>query len=149
MTFPQLSVSQEMISLKKLKNLRLGVYLIPSTAVLAHRAYHVQNQPEPAHIQWHQALIDLGIADARQPPNPALLISLYHQKPEPNFGPNSCILCHDAFFNQSKNAEQNASAVMKENIPSLETVEWMDWFSPSHLGASSYTVSSLTEARVH
>ncbi|KAG8753556.1 hypothetical protein FRC11_007313, partial [Ceratobasidium sp. 423] len=143
------SVAQEMVSLTRLKHLRLGVYLVPSTIVLAHRAYHVRKEAAPALINWQQALTDAvvhhgvnGLPDASQ------LVEFYHHTPvtEAGFGPNSCSFCQDAFYDQSKNSERSASAIMKTIIPSLENVEWMDWFTPSHLGVSRYDVRATDEA---
>jgi hypothetical protein len=116
--------------------------------VLAHRAYHTRKQPGPVQIHWQQALIDLGNSNTEpdRPPDVSRLISLYHQIPEVDFGPDSCTFCREAFLAQSKHAEQSASVVMKETIPSLQTVEWMDWFSPSHLGTTCYSVGSLSKA---
>ncbi|CAE6443817.1 unnamed protein product [Rhizoctonia solani] len=137
------SAAQEIASLSQLKHLRLGVYLVSSTAVLAHRAYHLRKEPAPALINWQQALIDSAEhQDTSRPPEAAQLVDFYYrtQAMDANFGPDSCSFCRDAFYNQSKDFERGASTVMKTIVPSLETVEWMDWFSPSHLGISRYEV---------
>ncbi|CAE6456142.1 unnamed protein product [Rhizoctonia solani] len=137
------SVAQEINSLAQLKHLRLGVYLAPSTAVLAHRAYHVRKEAAPALINWQQALTDAAVHHAvNGPPDVSLLVEFYYPSPapEPDFGPDSCSFCREAFYDQSKDFERSASAVMKTIIPSLEIVEWMDWFTPSHLGVSRYDV---------
>ncbi|CAE6510449.1 unnamed protein product [Rhizoctonia solani] len=139
------SVAQEVASLTRLKHLRLGVYFAPSTTVLAHRAYHVRKEAAPVPINWQHALTDAaGHHNVDGPPDASQLIEFYHNAPvtETNFGPDSCSFCRGAFYDQSKNFESSASSVMKTIIPSLEKVEWMDWFTPSHLGVSRYDVGS-------
>ncbi|KAG8712419.1 hypothetical protein FRC11_000190 [Ceratobasidium sp. 423] len=143
------SVAQEIASLARLKHLRLGVYFAPSTVVLAHRAYHVRKEAAPAPINWQQALTDAaGHHNLNGPPDASQLIEIYHNASvtETNFGPDSCSFCRDAFYDQSKGFESSASSVMKTIIPSLEKVEWMDWFTPAHLGVSRYDVASLERA---
>ncbi|KAH7341840.1 hypothetical protein B0J17DRAFT_715004 [Rhizoctonia solani] len=135
------SVAQEINSLAQLKHLRLGVYLAPSTVVLAHRAYHTRKEAAPALINWQQALTNAAVHHGvNGAPDVSLLVEFYHHAPtsEAEFGPDSCSFCREAFYNQSKDFERSASAVMKTIIPSLEIVEWMDWFTPSHLGVSRY-----------
>ncbi|KAJ1307462.1 hypothetical protein OPQ81_001562 [Rhizoctonia solani] len=99
------SVAQEMTFLTQLKHLRLGVYLVPSTVVLAHRAYHIRKEVAPALINWQQALSDAqghhggnGLPDASQ------LIEFYYRPSvaESEFGPESCSFCRDAYYDQSK-----------------------------------------------
>ncbi|CAE6461924.1 unnamed protein product [Rhizoctonia solani] len=133
--------AQEMASLSQLKHLRLGVYLIPSTTVLAHRAYHVRKEAAPAPVNWQQALID-ATHDANGPPEVSKLVELYYRAPamEAEFGPDSCTFCRDSFYNQSNDFQRSASAVMKTVVPSLEMIEWMDWFTPFHRGVSRHDV---------
>ncbi|QRW03621.1 F-box-like domain protein [Ceratobasidium sp. AG-Ba] len=50
------SLSRELLPLKFLKRLRLGLYLISSTTVLAHRLFHRRNLPAPAVVEWHHAI---------------------------------------------------------------------------------------------
>ncbi|ELU40431.1 hypothetical protein AG1IA_05535 [Rhizoctonia solani AG-1 IA] len=133
------SVAQEIVSLRRLKQLRLGVYLVPSATVLAHRAYHLREVAAPVPVNWQQALIDSGQQPAvNEPPDEPLLIEFYHrdEEAESKFGPDTCSFCRDGFYEQSRALERSASAVMKAMVPSLESVEWMDWFSPYHLGVS-------------
>lgn len=91
--------------------------------------------------------MDLDNSDFEPPhlPEVSQLISLYHQEPEADFGPDTCTFCREAFFEGAKDAERSASTVMKRIVPSLETVEWMDWFTPSHHGASCYCVDPKLE----
>ncbi|KDN50551.1 hypothetical protein RSAG8_01049, partial [Rhizoctonia solani AG-8 WAC10335] len=144
------SAAQEITTLSQLKHLRLGVYLIPSTTVLAHRAYHDRKAAAPALINWQQALIDAaGPHGVNGPPDVSQLVEFCYNAPamEADFGSDSCSFCRDAFYDQSKDLQRGASAVMKTIIPSLENVEWMDWFTPSHLGVGRYDVRP-TEAVV-
>ncbi|CAE6435380.1 hypothetical protein ACGC1H_002877 [Rhizoctonia solani] len=137
------SAAQEITTLSQLKHLRLGVYLVPSTTVLAHRAYHIRKEAAPAPINWQQALVDAaGPHGVNEPPGIPQLVEFYYhsQAMEAEFGPDSCSFCRDAFHDQSKDFQRGASAVMKNTIPSLEVVEWMDWFTPSHLGVSRHDV---------
>ncbi|EUC64858.1 hypothetical protein RSOL_493180 [Rhizoctonia solani AG-3 Rhs1AP] len=137
------SVAQEIAALSQLKHLRLGVYLVPSTTVLAHRAYHIRNEPAPAPINWQQALVDAaGPHGVNGPPDVSQLVEFYYHSGamEAEFGPDSCSFCRDAFHDQSKDFQRSASAVMKTIVPSLEIVEWMNWFTPFHLGVSRHDV---------
>lgn len=116
-----------------------------STAVLAHRAYHVRGLPAPEPLDWQQAISDLRNLSVPEPPqrlDTALLVELYHQDVEQDFGPNSCSFCHES-FQPSREAERRANAAVKRLLPSLQTMEWMDWFSPSHLAVSRYDVGNL------
>ncbi|KAF8599659.1 hypothetical protein BDV93DRAFT_546748 [Ceratobasidium sp. AG-I] len=139
------SLGQELAPLRHLKSLRLGVYLMPSSAVLAHRVFHARKIPTPEVIEWQQAVaITLQEqADSFNPARPAQisdLISLLHRNPEQNLGCGNCEICWDQSHQSSREAESSGSKILKEVIPSLECVEWMDWFTIQHLGYS-YEVS--------
>ncbi|KAG8700423.1 hypothetical protein FRC12_016352 [Ceratobasidium sp. 428] len=144
------SVAQALASLPQLKALRLGVYFMHSTIVLAHRVYHMRGLPEPVPVEWQQALFDLQgapIAVPPQRPDSAPLVDFYHRldESELSFGPDSCTSCHES-FQPSRGAERRANAILKELLPDLEVVEWMDWFSPSHTGVSQHSVGNMVTA---
>ncbi|KAF8599658.1 hypothetical protein BDV93DRAFT_294798 [Ceratobasidium sp. AG-I] len=135
------SLGQELAPLRRLKTIRLGVYLMPSSAVLAHRAFHVRNLPAPEVIDWQQA-VPLAIARTSdeilpRPTGIPELVSVLHRTPEEDFGPDSCSFCKEQSYQATQEAEKRASQILKEVVPSLECVEWMNWFTPRHLGISS------------
>ncbi|KAG9080528.1 hypothetical protein FS749_007987 [Ceratobasidium sp. UAMH 11750] len=131
------SLGQELAPLRKLEALRLGVYLTPSNIVLAHRAFHSQNLPAPAVIDWQQVIPPVdGDAAAGHTPQVRNLVSLLHQPAETDFSVDSCIFCREQSYAATKAAEQNANDILKAVIPSLQRVDWMSWFSPRHLGIS-------------
>lgn len=137
------SVAQELVGFKKLESLRLGVYFIPSIIVLAHRAFHVRGMQAPLQLTWQQALTDLlnlSQTEPPQEPQSSQLVALYHQAPEAKFGPDTCSFCRDLALEESGAAEHAANAILKNLVPSLRTIEWMSWFTPSHLGVSSHVV---------
>ncbi|KAG8786699.1 hypothetical protein FRC12_016353 [Ceratobasidium sp. 428] len=131
------SLAKELSPMKHLTVLQLGVYLIPSTLVLIHRLFHVQDRPVPTHFGWQDALN--ALAHETQGDTPAthlsILIALLHQPPE-NFSENTCHLCWDITFQASINAEESANLILQQGVPSLKRVAWMSWFSSGHLGLS-------------
>lgn len=134
-------MAQELVAFKKLESLRLGVYFIPSIIVLAHRAYHVRGINAPPQLTWQQAVTDLFNLPQTEPPQQpesSRLVSLYHQAPEAKFGPDTCSFCRDLALQESEAAERAANSILKNLVPSLQRIGWMSWFTPSHLGVSSY-----------
>ncbi|KAG8701665.1 hypothetical protein FRC08_003968 [Ceratobasidium sp. 394] len=139
------TLAQELIPLRSLTSLRLGLYLIPSATVLAHRLYHRHNRPAPPVIQWQQEFLfeqlsTLANNAPTEPPTTEQLMSFLHEPdPENEFGPGGmCVICIDAAEEISRSSEARASAILKVLVPSLEEIQWMNWFSPGHLGFSSY-----------
>ncbi|KAG8703311.1 hypothetical protein FRC09_004232 [Ceratobasidium sp. 395] len=150
------SLAQELSPLRTLKSLRLGLYLIPSTTVLAHRIYHIRNVPAPAAIEWQQAIPQAPLlgpdADALAEPDAQFehaaieqLISLLHDFNSANDFNTSriCTMCFEAVDHISRSAETSANAILKELIPSLEKIQWMNWLSPRHLGLNTYLSTSF------
>ncbi|QRV89410.1 hypothetical protein RhiJN_17428 [Ceratobasidium sp. AG-Ba] len=140
------SLAQELLPLRSLKHLRLGLYLIPSTTVLAHRLYHRRGITAPAILEWQQplALIAPGAPGvAAQPMTRAELISLLHEPdPESEFGSERmCTMCLSTTDEDSRRVEREANLILKGLLPSLETIQWMSWFTPGHLGFNSYLLS--------
>ncbi|QRV89400.1 hypothetical protein RhiJN_17418 [Ceratobasidium sp. AG-Ba] len=140
------SLARELAPLKRLKILQMGVYLVPSSAVLAHRLYHTRGLPAPAIIDWQQAIPlaqqPLNIHPVNpvqvEPATTSALIDLLHQ-PDLDFDASQpmCSLCLAEFSEANWSAETAAASILKEVVPSLETIQWMNWFSPRHLGLSS------------
>lgn len=135
-------LGQQLSPLQHLTALRLGIYFMPSTAVLAHRVFHAQNLPAPPTIYWRHALAALPHADQNleqfqnpqaQLPQVSDLISLLHRPPELQV----CGLCWEESFAGMQLTEESANRVLKKLVPGLQCIEWMDWFTPSHLGVSS------------
>ncbi|KAG8794989.1 hypothetical protein FRC12_019316 [Ceratobasidium sp. 428] len=131
------TLARELRPLRALKHLKLGMYLMPADAVCAHRFYHTKNMPMPPrpsspHIQQR------SIAEPSPWSDEAQLVSLYNQLPEKNFGPTTCEFCLSEFFQASRAAESRANTILRALLPKLSTIEWMDWFSDSHLGVSRY-----------
>ncbi|CAE6410990.1 unnamed protein product [Rhizoctonia solani] len=117
------SLADELAPLRSLRLLRLGIYLMPSTAVLAHRCFHIHEQPAPPQINWQAALTPMlpdTVDPQPQPQSPQAsdLIALLHQAPE-------------------EKDLTSANRILKEVIPNLDRVEWMDWFTSKHLGVCS------------
>ncbi|KAG8718350.1 hypothetical protein FRC08_005443 [Ceratobasidium sp. 394] len=144
----QHSLAQELAPLQCLRSLRLGLYLIPSTTILAHRLYHKRNVAAPEHIEWQHAIplaslpADVVLDDAAQlnltPASTDQLSSiLYQTDPREEFGPEStCGFCVESLSQIGDDAETRANAILKNLLPNLTSVQWMAWFSPDHLGVN-------------
>ncbi|KDN50550.1 hypothetical protein RSAG8_01048, partial [Rhizoctonia solani AG-8 WAC10335] len=134
------SLGDELSPLRNLRSIRLGIYLVPSTTVLAHRLFHARNLLVPPVINWQTQLNPPPNPNPNQDgqdpqPQPQLaqisdLIALLHQAPEKE----TCKHCSQELFAGTQSIEISATRILKEILPSLELVEWMDWFSPFHLG---------------
>ncbi|KAH7341845.1 hypothetical protein B0J17DRAFT_765850 [Rhizoctonia solani] len=142
------SLAQELAPLHRLKTLEVGIYLIPTSVVLAHRLYHVKKLPAPHVINWQlaialakhspAALAGEVIPPGLEPASTDELVELLHRpKPETNFDQESCQFCRSEFLQASIDAELNATSTLKHLLPSLSEVEWQGWFTPNHLGVSS------------
>ncbi|KAF8599677.1 hypothetical protein BDV93DRAFT_295290 [Ceratobasidium sp. AG-I] len=144
------SLAQELVPLKNLQSLRMGLYFAPSSIVLAHRVYHRRGLPAPEIIEWQQAipLVELPAEsepEEQQPRDPATtaqLISLLHQPdPDTEFGPeHNCTLCTELTSQISEDAERRANAILANLVPSLSQIQWMAWLTPKHLGVHTYTL---------
>ncbi|KAJ1307463.1 hypothetical protein OPQ81_001563 [Rhizoctonia solani] len=132
------SLGEELAPLRNLKTIRLGIYLVPSTTVLVHRLFHARNLPVPPIINWQTELAPVPNPNQNgQDPQPqpqiaqiSDLVALLHQAPEKEI----CRQCWQDFSAGTQSAEISATHILKEILPSLKQVEWMDWFSPFHLG---------------
>lgn len=143
------SLGSELAPLKGLRSLRMGLYLVPSDTVLAHRLYHRRGRDAPQIIDWQTAIplselafgpfvgehnVDPGTVDQ--------LISTLHQlDSQPGEGFH-CIRCVGVTAEKTQRAEWSASAILREHIPLLVNVEWMSWLSPGHLGVNIFQFSS-------
>ncbi|KEP53897.1 putative F-box-like domain protein [Rhizoctonia solani 123E] len=137
------SLGVELSPLRNLRSVRLGIYLVPSTTILAHRLFHARNLPVPPVINWQTQLhppLDPNPNENTQDPQPqpqlaqiSDLIALLHQAPEKE----TCKECWQEFFAGTQSAEISATQILKGILPRLELVEWMNWFSPFHLGIRS------------
>ncbi|QRV89409.1 hypothetical protein RhiJN_17427 [Ceratobasidium sp. AG-Ba] len=129
------SLSKELSPLQFLRSLRLGLYLIPSTTVLSHRLFHRRNLPAPPSIDWHQVIPQItppqGGAARGQTEQ---LVSLLHQQdPESEFGPRAiCDMCIEAVDRVGRKAEEGASAIIQELVPSLEKSDDSRAVQPNH-----------------
>ncbi|KAG9124452.1 hypothetical protein FRC07_011579, partial [Ceratobasidium sp. 392] len=144
MTGSQSSLAQELAPLRHLRVLQMGIYLAPSSAVLGHRLYHTRGFSAPDVIDWQ-----LAIPPAQQPLNVEhedpvqaelgaatdALIDLLHQS-NSEFD-DACDLCLDQYDQPNRDAEAAANRILKDLIPSLEVIQWMNWSTPNHLGVSS------------
>ncbi|CAE6510458.1 unnamed protein product, partial [Rhizoctonia solani] len=135
------SLGEELAPLRDLRSIRLGIYLVPSTTVLAHRLFHARDLPVPPIINWQTHLPPLNPNQNEQGPQPqpqlaqiSDLIALLHQEPEEE----TCKQCTQDFFVATQSHEISATTILVKNLPSLELVEWMDWFSPFHSGVRSH-----------
>ncbi|QRV74698.1 hypothetical protein RhiJN_02713 [Ceratobasidium sp. AG-Ba] len=139
------SLARELAPLTNLRKLQMGVYLIPSSVVLAHRLYHTRGVSAPHVIEWQLAIPLAQQPLNMQPENPAqvepattsALVDLLH-RPDNDFDASqpTCKLCLVEFSDTNRSAEAAATSILKEALPSLETVQWMNWFSSRHLGLS-------------
>ncbi|CAE6412169.1 unnamed protein product [Rhizoctonia solani] len=135
------SLGGALFPLQSLKSIRLGIYVVPTT-VLMHRLFHTWNLPVPPVVNW-QALLEPppNANQNEQNSQPQLgqisdLITLLHRTPEEEI----CEQCWQEFFAGTHSAEISATRILKERLPSLEWVGWMDWFTPLHLGVRFYLV---------
>jgi len=141
------SLAQELAPLRSLKTLRVGLYLIPSTTILAHRLYHRRGRPAPHTIDWQQAIplaqVPAPVADL-EPATIDQLVSLLHERdPETEFGEQHiCTMCTEAIEQTTKDAEIHANLILSEVLPSLVKIQWMGWLTVGHLGVNSYNLSS-------
>ncbi|KAG8784457.1 hypothetical protein FRC12_018677 [Ceratobasidium sp. 428] len=140
------SLAQELAPLRNLKVLRMGIYLASSSAVLGHRLYHTRGRLAPDAIDWQlaiplaQQLLDDDAGENPvhvEPANTEVLINLLHQS-DSEFDDNTCSLCATQYRQANQDAEANANNILIGLVPSLETIQWMNWFTPKHLGVSSY-----------
>lgn len=144
------SLGQELSPLQNLRSIRLGIYLVPSTTVLAHRLFHARNLPVPPIINWQTELApphnpnQNGQGPQPQPPLAQIpeLVALLHQAPEKEI----CEQCQRDYLAGTQAAEISATNILKKILPSLELVEWMNWFSPFHLGLQSVTCREIQPA---
>ncbi|KAG9098691.1 hypothetical protein FRC07_010603, partial [Ceratobasidium sp. 392] len=134
------SLAQELFPLRSLKSLHLGLYLIPSTTVLAHRIYHRRDLPAPAVIEWQHAIPQAQVIAPEQDEQPhttaieQLVTLLYEPDSKDEFQPDSiCSMCLQEMGQVSSSAETSANAILKERVPSLEEIQWMSWLSPEHM----------------
>lgn len=138
------SLGQELSPLRHLTILRLGIYLMPSTTVLAHRLFHARNLPAPPTINWQQALaappLNVNQNGLQATPQISDLISLLHREPESE----TCERCREESFAGAQSAEVSANRILKELVPGLQCVDWMDWFTPLHLGVSRRWLESVS-----
>ncbi|CUA76038.1 hypothetical protein RSOLAG22IIIB_02045 [Rhizoctonia solani] len=143
------SLGDELSALRNLRSIRLGIYLVPSTTVLAHRLFHARNLPVPPIINWQTQLHPPPHTNQNEQnpqPQPQLaqisdLVALLHQAPEKD----ACKQCHQEFFPSTQSAESDATGILKEMLARLELVEWMDWYSPFHLGVRSCLLETRGE----
>ncbi|KAF8599671.1 hypothetical protein BDV93DRAFT_609111 [Ceratobasidium sp. AG-I] len=147
------SLAQELAPLKNIRSLRMGLYFVPSSIVLAHRLYHRRGLPAPEVIEWQQAIplaesvesAEIELEQALQPRGSATtaqLITLLHQPDhEIEFGPeHNCALCMEVTSQITEDAERRANAILANLVPSLIQVQWMAWLTPGHLGVHTYTL---------
>ncbi|CAE6502079.1 unnamed protein product [Rhizoctonia solani] len=143
------SLAQELAPLRRLETLEVGIYLIPTSVVLAHRIYHAHKLPAPDVINW-QLAISLaknapdGLANdvlpaGLEPASVDELIDMLHQpNPETDFNQESCSFCRSEFLQASLDAELSATQTLKSLLPSLSEVQWQGWFTPNHLGDTRF-----------
>ncbi|KEP53903.1 hypothetical protein V565_024990 [Rhizoctonia solani 123E] len=145
------SLAQELAPLRSLKTLEVGIYLIPTSVVLAHRIYHAHELSAPEDINWQLAISlarnapgDLGsevLPAGLEPASADELVDILHQPtPESDFNPESCLFCRSEFLQASVDAELSATQTLKNLLPSLNEVQWQGWFTPNHLGVSAYSL---------
>ncbi|KAG8770400.1 hypothetical protein FRC12_004288 [Ceratobasidium sp. 428] len=144
------SLAQELAPLQSLQHLRLGLYLIPSTTVLAHRVYHRRNMTAPEVIEWQNAITaatlpdgaildDADIASLPRPSTDQLSSILYQADPYEEFEvERMCERCVESLSQIGHHAETGANNILKQLLPNLVRVEWMAWLSPNHLGVNVY-----------
>ncbi|KAG9124454.1 hypothetical protein FRC07_011581 [Ceratobasidium sp. 392] len=144
------SLAQELAPLQYLQSLRLGLYLIPSTTILAHRLYHRRNMAAPELIEWQHAIPPAILPDGAITDDMALLnlppattdqlsLILYETDPIEEFGSDyMCELCVESVSQTGCDAETRANAILKNLLPSLTSMQWMAWLSPDHTGVNSY-----------
>ncbi|KAG8770401.1 hypothetical protein FRC12_004289 [Ceratobasidium sp. 428] len=142
------SVAQELGPLQSLQRLRLGLYLIPSTTILAHRVYHKRNMVAPEVIEWQHAvslavfpneaaLNDVAALNLLPGTTDQLSSILYQTDPYEDFGSEQmCELCVESISQTGYESETRANAILKNLLPNLKSVEWMSWLSSGHTGVN-------------
>jgi hypothetical protein len=131
----------------------MGIYLAPTSAVLAHRLHHSRGEPAPETINWQLTIPLIQHPVTPQAENNAIqvdpppldpattedLVELLHQ-PDSDFDSNQgiCSFCVSEFLQENQDSEAAANAILKGLVPSLETIQWMGWFTPKHLGVNQY-----------
>ncbi|KAG8776528.1 hypothetical protein FRC12_000858 [Ceratobasidium sp. 428] len=148
----QHSLAQELTPLQALRHLRLGLYLMPSTTVLAHRIYHKRNMPAPVLIEWQHAvplaafspnaiLNDIAVLNLPPATTDQLSSILYQTDSYEDFGPEHiCELCVENISQIGCEAETRANVILKTLLPNLTSVEWMSWLSPNHIGVNAHSL---------
>ncbi|KAF8599942.1 hypothetical protein BDV93DRAFT_559928 [Ceratobasidium sp. AG-I] len=138
----QHSLVQELVPLRYLKLLYMGLYFSPSTIVLAHRVYHRRNLSSPDNLTWQQAMSFVQQPAGILPVDatiPQMISILHEEDPESEFSSKyNCDLCVQATSQISADAETRANAILSNLLPSLREVGWMSWLTPKHLGFRIY-----------
>lgn len=128
----------------------MGLYLIPSDTVLAHRLYHRRGRTAPNIIDWQTAIplpelpVDPFIEDLGHV-NPATtdqLVSILHQQDSEPGEEFDCSQCIETTAEINKIAETNANTILHGHVPSLVNIQWMGWLTPGHLGVHSFEFAS-------
>jgi hypothetical protein len=125
----------------------MGLYLVPSETVLAHRLYHRRGLLAPGAIDWQQAIpwaelpVDTPL-EAIQPATTDQLSSVLYDHDhdqDSEFGlQENCAMCVETTSQISRETETRANAILSEFLPSLTIIQWMGWLTPGHLGVNSY-----------
>ncbi|KAG8705681.1 hypothetical protein FRC11_008859 [Ceratobasidium sp. 423] len=144
------SLANELVPLKHLRSLRVGLYFVPSDIVLAHRLYHRRGLAAPATIDW-QSAIPLAELPADpflqelpphvEPASTTQLVSLLHRRDDESHVEFKCPMCIETTDSSGREAENSANSILRGYLPTLAAIEWMGWLTPGHLGVHSYRFS--------
>ncbi|KAG8747194.1 hypothetical protein FRC11_012431, partial [Ceratobasidium sp. 423] len=118
------SLGNELVPLKHLRSLRVGLYFVPSDIVLAHRLYHRRGLAAPVTIDW-QSAIPLALAGFPgdpflqelpphvEPASATQLVSLLHRRDEEPNMEFSCPQCNEITNTTGGELEKSANLILR------------------------------------
>ncbi|QRV98459.1 hypothetical protein RhiJN_26478 [Ceratobasidium sp. AG-Ba] len=141
-----MSIAQDLMPLRSLRTLHLGVYLTPHIALATHQRDHAPFFVNPANSHVVPVNPPLPPLLGNPPPPPHhlhLLAHPHHRAPLhcPSLWASPCSACYEQFGPATKVAEHTACRVLGSALPWIEEVSWAGYFERYGKGVSTWTRS--------